>query len=665
MERESIPFLSLILRQLCLDKHGSRVVGLVSKTFLKDMESGAQILGEELGLFPRNHKPHTYEVFRGSLGDVFPAETGILGDGRNLLATYTPHQQQRIGTEIHQPGSCSTWSPDLKHPQYGLLVILMSMILHQPNPFDQTGCNGQPLCINAFLDNHPVLKKQLKSLGLKTKSLFDDSLFTRDDRGNAVVEITVRILCNMIYGGWEYMDENKTALKYLGISIFDYLAMFGYRHRYTCSSCGDIIMTIDMGDGKFHEMFVHKAPSYQGSIQGGNGGRLEASNLHGMWRTAISNRFRSHWSKMLMTQSETPALVDNIESLIKEPVRRNNLVMALLYYHAVKNTNMTLQEASRISKAFMVTEEDLLSPTFNPKAMMSVTNLIGISQREKDARLQRNEASGKRRLGYTGNPSMYWGSGVTQTKDDKWQAQTTYNGKVKYIGVFDVKEIALSAVKLVREKLSTSDGSTFEGDELKRIIKCACDAAHADYESRIAPLVAKHIERKQRWRRQGFLKSTEPSLQGVSNQEKKEEEDDTNIEQQPSKRQKVESVPKVPKAPPKKVLTYYSNEVRNGIKNANPTASTKEINKMISVNFNALSAEERAPYLAKFTADQERYKRETLQWAEIAKRIPGRDESSVRNRWYNAKTSEKKAKSKAEQATIQKQNVDSFKTGFV
>ena len=42
MERESIPFLSLVLRQLCLDKHGSRVAGLVSKTFLKDMESGAQ-----------------------------------------------------------------------------------------------------------------------------------------------------------------------------------------------------------------------------------------------------------------------------------------------------------------------------------------------------------------------------------------------------------------------------------------------------------------------------------------------------------------------------------------------------------------------------------------------------------------------------------------------
>ena len=35
-----------------------------------------------------------------------------------------------------------------------------------------------------------------------------------------------------------------------------------------------------------------------------------------------------------------------------------------------------------------------------------------------------------------------------------------------------------------------------------------------------------------------------------------------------------------------------------------------------------------------------------MQWAEIAKRIPGRNESSVKNRWYNVRTSKKKAEQK-------------------
>ena len=35
-----------------------------------------------------------------------------------------------------------------------------------------------------------------------------------------------------------------------------------------------------------------------------------------------------------------------------------------------------------------------------------------------------------------------------------------------------------------------------------------------------------------------------------------------------------------------------------------------------------------------------------LQWAEIAKRINGRNESSVKNRWYNVRTSKKKAEQK-------------------
>jgi len=383
MEREGISFLSLVLRHYCIDKNGSLVYSLVSKTFLKDMESGAQLLGEELGLFPRNHKSHSHETSRGSLGPIFPAEAEVFREECNLLATYNPDQQQRIGTEIHQPGSCSSWSPDLKHPRYGLLQILMRMILHHPNPFDQTDCNGQPLCINAFLDKHPILKEQLKRSGLTLASLYDASCFIRADQGDAMVEITVRILCNMIYGGWEYMDTNAAALEFLGgISMIDYLIMFGYSRRYDLSF-GDVAMTIDMKDGNFHEIIVHTPPSYQNSIQGG-AGRLEERRLNGMWRSAMSNRFRSRWTKMLSTSSETPHLVDTVESLLKEPVRGNNLIMGLLYYHAVKNFGMNIMEASRIAKAFMVTEEDLLSPTFNPKLMSSITNLIGSSQRKKD-----------------------------------------------------------------------------------------------------------------------------------------------------------------------------------------------------------------------------------------------------------------------------------------
>ena len=40
-----------------------------------------------------------------------------------------------------------------------------------------------------------------------------------------------------------------------------------------------------------------------------------------------------------------------------------------------------------------------------------------------------------------------------------------------------------------------------------------------------------------------------------------------------------------------------------------------------------------------------------LQWADIAKRIPGRNESSVKNRWYNVRTSKKKAEQKKKSKT--------------
>jgi len=44
-----------------------------------------------------------------------------------------------------------------------------------------------------------------------------------------------------------------------------------------------------------------------------------------------------------------------------------------------------------------------------------------------------------------------------------------------------------------------------------------------------------------------------------------------------------------------------------------------------------------------------------MQWAEIAKRIVGRNESSVKNRWYNVRTSKKKAEQKKKKKTKKRQ----------
>jgi len=108
-------------------------------------------------------------------------------------------------------------------------------------------------------------------------------------------------------------------------------------------------------------------------------------------------------------------------------------------------------------------------------------NLIGKKQDTKK-RTATEEKSSKKRI-Y--NPSMQWGSGVTPLRDNKWQAQISYNSKPQYIGMFDSKEVALLAVKLARDKLTTPDGSMYEGDELKQIIKCARDAAHAGEQAQV------------------------------------------------------------------------------------------------------------------------------------------------------------------------------------
>ena len=55
--------------------------------------------------------------------------------------------------------------------------------------------------------------------------------------------------------------------------------------------------------------------------------------------------------------------------------------------------------------------------------------------------------------------------------------------------------------------------------------------------------------------------------------------------------------------------------MRSVVKAANPNVEAKEIQKLLSDNFKALSAEERAPYDAKAAADKERYQKEMAEKA--------------------------------------------------
>ena len=55
--------------------------------------------------------------------------------------------------------------------------------------------------------------------------------------------------------------------------------------------------------------------------------------------------------------------------------------------------------------------------------------------------------------------------------------------------------------------------------------------------------------------------------------------------------------------------------MRSVVKAANPNVEAKEIQKLLSDDFKALSAEERAPYDAKAAADKERYQKEMAEYS--------------------------------------------------
>ena len=73
---------------------------------------------------------------------------------------------------------------------------------------------------------------------------------------------------------------------------------------------------------------------------------------------------------------------------------------------------------------------------------------------------------------------------------------------------------------------------------------------------------------------------------------------------------------KDPNAPKrnKTAYNYYSSASRNDVKTANPSAKPIEITKLISENWKALSAKEKAPWDAKAAADKERYQKEMAEY---------------------------------------------------
>ena len=85
--------------------------------------------------------------------------------------------------------------------------------------------------------------------------------------------------------------------------------------------------------------------------------------------------------------------------------------------------------------------------------------------------------------------------------------------------------------------------------------------------------------------------------------------------------------------------------MRSVVKAANPNVEAKEIQKLLSDNFKALSAEERAPYDAKAAADKERYQKEM---AEYSSKVGGDASSTPKKAATPSSSSSSKSPKKAD-----------------
>ena len=111
----------------------------------------------------------------------------------------------------------------------------------------------------------------------------------------------------------------------------------------------------------------------------------------------------------------------------------------------------------------------------------------------------------------------------------------------------------------------------------------------------------------------------------------------------PAKETKV----KDPNAPKRgsSAWNFYQSAMRSVVKAANPNVEAKEIQKLLSDNFKALSAEERAPYDAKAAADKERYQKEM---AEYSSKVGGDASSTPKKAATPSSSSSSKSPKKAD-----------------
>ncbi len=107
-----------------------------------------------------------------------------------------------------------------------------------------------------------------------------------------------------------------------------------------------------------------------------------------------------------------------------------------------------------------------------------------------------------------------------------------------------------------------------------------------------------------------------PNAKPKAKPKKRKSEDSDGSQQQSTKKKKEEKKAKDPNAPKRNISAFmhYSKDSREGLKASQPELTFGEIAKAMSVNWKALSVQERAVWDKKATVDKERYQQDMAQY---------------------------------------------------